>query len=263
MVVVVASDQHLGYQGSNADIFRDFLDDVSNRSDIDSLVILGDFVDMWRRDASGLFLVFNDVVEKLLELKKKMDVYCVGGNHDFHLNKLTAQDYPLKFQRGLTLQVSGVTYVLKHGWEFDDEQREPIMELLCYNFSDQAGTVRSGIWKTLQSIKGDIDASVQDLLKRHNGGDAYIQNLMVSPSKRLASTNTVVEKKAISSVQSGQILVFGHTHKPFLNAAGNVANSGSWVSDETTTNTWVELDGRTVRIMQYGVGDITGQVRRN
>lgn len=226
-------------------------------------MILGDFVDMWRRDASGLFLQFYDVVEKLLELKKKMNVYCVGGNHDFHLNKLTLPVYPLYFQRDLILSSGSTTYVLKHGWEFDPEQREPVMELLCMNFSDQAGTLRSGAWKLLQGIKSDIDNSVKDLLKIHKGGDAYLQNLMMPPSKRLAKSFTDVEKNAISSVQRGQILVFGHTHKPFVNAAGNVANSGSWVSDETTTNTWVELDGIKIKVMQHGVGDITAQVRRN
>jgi UDP-2,3-diacylglucosamine pyrophosphatase LpxH len=262
MSIVVASDQHLGYTNSNAEAFRDFLGQVSKRKDVKSLVILGDFVDMWRRDVSGLFLEFSDIVQTTLALRKKMGVYCVGGNHDFHLTKLSASSYPLTFARDLTLQGDGVTYVLKHGWEFDFEQREPIMELLCENFSDDAGTVRTGIWDTLKQIKAGITDSVQDLLDLHQGGDAYIQNLMTPPNKRLAASYSDVEKNAMDSVQAGQILVFGHTHRPFVSASGNVANSGSWVSDEDVTNTYVELQGKEVRVMQQGTGDITQRVQR-
>jgi len=261
MVIVVASDQHLGYTNSNAGAFSSFLDDLSRRSDVDTLVILGDFVDMWRRDVSGLFLEFNDILEKVLTLKKQMKVYCVAGNHDFHLLKLTEAGYPLTFLRELTLQGDGVTYVLKHGWEFDPDQREPIMELLCYNLSDESGNVRSDVWENLTKV-GGVVKSLQDLVDKHLGQDKYIQHLMAPPNVRLSGTYSDVENKAISSVLPGQILVFGHTHHPFLSKSKNVANSGSWVSDETVTNTYVELEGTDVRIMSQGVGDITEQVTR-
>jgi UDP-2,3-diacylglucosamine pyrophosphatase LpxH len=252
----------LGYANSNADHFRDFLDELSKRSDVDTFVILGDFVDMWRRDVSGLFLEFNDILERVLELKQKMKVYCVAGNHDFHLLKLASDQYPLQFQRDLTLQGDGVTYVLKHGWEFDPEQREPIMELLCYNLSDDSGRVRSDVWDTLKRAGGDILDSVSDLVDLHQGGDHYIQHLMTPPGVRLSTSYSEVENRALSSAGPGQILIFGHTHRPFLSASKRVANSGSWVSDESLTDTYVEIEGAEIRIMRYGVGEITQQVLR-
>ena len=261
MVVVVASDQHLGYAHSNVQAFSAFLDDLAGRSDVDAFVVLGDFVDMWRRDVSGLFFEFNEILEKILLLKARMKVYCVAGNHDFHMLKLTDPGYPLQPQRQLELPGDGVTYVFKHGWEFDPEQREPIMELLCYNMSDEAGTVRSDVWANLTKLD-DVVKSFQDLVDKHHGQEQYIQHLMTPPNLRLSGAFSIVENNAISSVQQGQILVFGHTHRPFVNGSMNVANTGSWVSDETVTNTYVELEGTRVRVMSQGVGDITQQVLR-
>ena len=71
-----------------------------------------------------------------------------------------------------------------------------------------------------------------------------------------------VEKKAAQSVQTGQLLVFGHTHRPFVSPTQNLVNTGSWVNDEETYNTYVELDGKNIRLMRYGQGDITKEMTR-
>src|SRR5713226_2732148 len=104
MVIVVTSDQHLGYSNSNASDFLDFLTEISKRSDVTDFVILGDFIDMWRRDVSGLFLENHEILEKVLDIKSKINVYCVAGNHDFHLLKLANHNYPLIFTKDLILR---------------------------------------------------------------------------------------------------------------------------------------------------------------
>jgi UDP-2,3-diacylglucosamine pyrophosphatase LpxH len=258
MVIVVASDQHLGYANSNSEQFEGFLDDLSKRNDVTDFVILGDFVDMWRRDISGLFLEQHKILEKVLDLKSKMRVYCVAGNHDFHLLKLTNHQYPLEFIKELTIPSDEITYTFKHGWEFDLAQQEPIMELLCYNISDESGQLRSDFWDVLTRTFGnDILNSLEGLFERHKDRDNYLQYLQTPPQERLQQDITDVEKRACSSVKDGEILIFGHTHRPFVNTANNVVNSGSWVSDATITNTYVELDGSTIHLMQYGAGEIT------
>ena len=95
---------------------------------------------MWRRDISGLFLENHQILQSLLTLKQKKPVYYVAGNHDYHLLKLVDHRYPLEFEKDLTLPGNGVTYVFKHGYEFDSEQWPPLMELLCDNTSDEART---------------------------------------------------------------------------------------------------------------------------
>ncbi len=262
MVIVVASDQHLGYANSNVKEFESFLDGLAGRSDVTDLVILGDFVDMWRRDVSGLFLEYHSIVEKVLALQQKMRVRCVAGNHDYHLLKLQDHGYPLIFEPFATIQGENFTYVLRHGWEFDLAQQKPVMELLCDNMSDEGGKIRSDFWDALRSLGKDIWGSITDLSDFHGGRDKYIAHLLTPPKERLLPYIGDVEKRALASVGSGEILIFGHTHRPFVNSDKNVANSGSWVSDEDITNTYVELEGKEIHLMQYGKGEITDAVTR-
>ncbi len=85
MVILAVSDIHLGYSQSNVDEFDAFLQTTIDRTDVDILVILGDFIDMWRRDISGLFLENHQILQSLLTLQQKKTVYYVAGNHDYHL----------------------------------------------------------------------------------------------------------------------------------------------------------------------------------
>ncbi len=262
MVIVVVSDTHLGYSNSNSEDFEKFLDELALRNDVTSLVILGDFTDMWRRDVSGIFLENSRILQKVLALKQKMEIYCVAGNHDYHLLKLQNHEYPLEFHKDLTLPSNGITYVFKHGWEFDLAQREPVMELLCYNMSDEVGKIRSDFWQLINSLGKDVLNSLQDLFDFHNGRDKYLEHLLTPPRERLKPYLSDVEKRALASVSNGEILIFGHTHRPFVSSTKNVANSGSWVSDEEITNTYIELEGTQLHLMQYGSGEITCRVTR-
>jgi UDP-2,3-diacylglucosamine pyrophosphatase LpxH len=108
--VVVTSDQHIGYQNSNVADFGNFLDGLLKRDDVKSFVILGDFVDMWRRDVSGLFLENSGILDKVLALRKsQIEVYVVAGNHDYHVLKLTDHGYPFEFRREPSFLLSGIT----------------------------------------------------------------------------------------------------------------------------------------------------------
>jgi len=269
IIIVAVSDIHLGYSNSNEDEFDAFLKEMANRSDVDTLVILGDCFDMWRRDVSGLFQENHEIFQSILALKQKTDIHYVAGNHDFHLLNLTNHKYPLVFEKDLTLQGNGITYMFKHGWEFDDEQFPPVMEALCDNFSDEGGQIRSDIWNVITSVSnkmGQDIGSVKDVVKRNCGKlecifnihkEEYLQRLMTPPAKRVSAAFGSVEEKAAKSIKEGELLVFGHTHRPFVSPSQNLVNTGSWVSDEKTFNTWVEIDGTNMRLMQFGVGDIT------
>jgi UDP-2,3-diacylglucosamine pyrophosphatase LpxH len=72
MKVVVTSDQHLGYANSDKSAFNAFLDHLAQDSEATHFVLLGDVVDMWRRDASGVFLENDDTMQKALALKDKL-----------------------------------------------------------------------------------------------------------------------------------------------------------------------------------------------
>ena len=52
------------------------------------------------------------------------------------------------------------------------------------------------------------------------------------------------------------MLIFGHTHQPFINDEENVVNAGCWVNDETPSNTYVELSGGKPRLFVFGGEEI-------
>ena len=60
IVIIATSDQHLGYKNSDKIAFNLFLDYLQDADNVTHFVLLGDVVDMWRRDASGVFLENRD-----------------------------------------------------------------------------------------------------------------------------------------------------------------------------------------------------------
>ena len=242
--VVVASDQHLGYVNSQVDCFLAFLDSISKRSDVGWLIILGDWVDMWRRDAAGLFLEFRQSVEKLLALSSSINVVVVAGNHDYHELMLEGSTYGFQFLKDYTIESGGTNYIFKHGWEFDYAQQPVLMELLCHNYSNTEGADLSKLWTDTTNFPTDL----KDLIEFHESPEGLTKHLMQPPEQRLQPYLGDVEKRAFSSIGLGEKLVFGHTHRPFVSSDGRVANSGSWVTDAVYHNTYVELDGQTMTL---------------
>jgi UDP-2,3-diacylglucosamine pyrophosphatase LpxH len=272
--IIVTSDQHLGYEHSNVSDFLNFLEFILERNDVQALVLLGDLVDMWRRDASGLFLCFSEIVKKLLDLQasKKIDIFIVAGNHDYHLLKLEGQDYKFQFYRELPSATASIAkmsgskkYIFKHGWEFDLAQHPLIMEAMCHNMSDDAGHARSSVYNILQIAKDQFDKGLKDIIDFHNQKNGYVQNLMLSPEERLKPYVGDVERKAYSGINADETLIFGHTHRPFISSDGKVLNTGSWVSDAEFHNTFVELEDKDMKLLQFidkqTIKDLTDTLR--
>ena len=295
MVILAVSDVHLGYPNSNATKFKAFLNYVYSLDQVEHFVILGDFVDMWRRDVSGLFLEKEnyEIVPLLMKLNldHNVQIECVAGNHDFHLRKLQAVDYPLKFQESvgdnpLKIPVNGVNYIFKHGYEFDIMQSDILSELLCYNFSDFAGNLRSDFWKKLLALRPDISKEIGRLINKIRAKKSnrrvvaetssatcdmeslkieYLEILMASPNKRknyknkeltairpeIANPLHSVAENAARSVNKGEVLIFGHTHLPFVNDDHRLFNTGSWLEDESDPYTFVSIEGEKVCLMQF------------
>jgi Uncharacterized protein conserved in bacteria len=277
MVILAVSDVHIGYEKANVDQFNQFLLEVSRRTDVTRLVILGDLVDMWRRDVSGLFLENHRTLELLLSLKQKIDVNYIVGNHDYHLRKLVGESYPFKFEREkhycMHYDSGMATYVFKHGWQFDFEQCPPVMEYLCLNLSNDAGVIRSGFWGWITShpdaskcVEKAIKANVQgryNFFTKKNQRTKYLTSLQAPASKRQSRGFSLVESLARDSLKQGEVLVFGHTHRPFVSEDRRLVNTGSWVNEGEISNTYVELEERNIRLMQFGVGDITSKLTKH
>lgn len=288
MATLAVSDVHIGYEKSNVKLFNSFLQErIIEGNDVDRFVILGDFVDMWRRDVSGLFLENHETLRLLLEVKKKnIPIHYIVGNHDFHLLNLKGHLYPLAFEERWPprpLELNGLRYIFRHGYEFEITQSKIMSELLCHNLSDGAGKIRSDFWKWITSRR-DVLECIKEIIRKYfprtseaslnqeSLAREYLQMLMLPPNERLANKREVtaewtlpfrrVEVNAAESVKEGEVLVFGHTHRPLISRDGKIANTGSWVSDEDTPYTYVEIDGTAIRLMQYD-GSISQDITKN
>jgi hypothetical protein len=157
-----------------------------------------------------------------------------------------------------------VTYRFVHGYQFDPEQQEAWMEGLCRVMSDQVGDFESGLWADLtrgwSNPKYVLFEIFQSWKKR--GMRKMADRLQQRPEVRLGSglgqyLLDQINKRACASVRRGEVLIFGHTHVPFVNKSENVANCGSWVKDAATYDTYVELAGGKPRLFVFGGREIT------
>jgi len=213
-------------------------------------------VDMWRRDASGVFLEHHDTVTKLLTLKSKgVQIFYVAGNHDYHVLDLTNPAYPFKFLKELNLTDGPITYRLVHGYEFDPEQKVPFMAFLCRVMSDTGGAFESNLWVDFHSAKTILSKMEPSFVKADLAKVA--ERLHQRPEDRLKESLNKINLTACKEVKPGEVLIFGHTHVPFINKEENVANTGSWVKDAAITNTYVELTGGKPRLFVFGGQEIT------
>jgi len=244
MRVVVTSDHHLGYANSDKPAFNRFLDEIAQENDLTHFVLLGDVVDMWRRDASGVFLEAHDTVGKILALKSKgVQIFYVAGNHDYHVLDLNNPGYPVQFSKELILRDGPVTYRLVHGYEFDPEQKVPFMAFLCRVMSDTGGALENHLWTDFNSLNNIFQKIEPSFVKADLA--AVSERLLRRPEDRMKDSLNRVNAAACQNVKPGEILIFGHTHVPFVNKAENVVNTGSWVKDSSPYDTYVELkDGK-------------------
>jgi predicted phosphodiesterase len=83
------------------------------------------------------------------------------------------------------------------------------------------------------------------------------QRLHQRPEDRLKESLNKINLTACKEGKPGEVLIFGHTHVPFINKTENVANTGSWVKDAATHNTYVELTGGKPRLFVFGGQEIT------
>lgn len=267
MKTIVVSDVHLGNEQCDKKAFNDFLHTLRDDDELTDLVLLGDIVDMWRRDASGVFLENRDTFGLLEDLQHHLKVHFVAGNHDYHVlrlkNHAAHHHYPFEFKESLELQDGGHTYIFIHGYELEYGKEldfmKLVMETLCHMMSDSEGAKEDELWTYLSRRLFDIYYSA---LTTHTleGDSATIKtkSLLHGPEIRLKEKFQDIEKRAHLDVldKKGQIHIFGHTHHPFINSKENLVNSGSWVKESSPHNTYVELVSGKPRLFIFGQGEI-------
>ncbi len=253
-MIIVVSDVHLGYKRSNKDDFLSFLDKCDTQ-EIEHLVLLGDIFDIWRLSRADVLIKNEDVFRKLSSLRAK-NIHYVVGNHDFLLLKLYddhTADYPFVVTRSLRLESGGKKFFFIHGYDLEVatgamtvERYEKFAEHMCFN-TNLADKIASILW--------DVIGNISNIRMR-------IEMAISPPHMRriIERVHNLAASKSVSllvGMHLDEILVFGHTHKPFI-VEDKVANTGSWVNearDKKFQNSYVKIVDGKMELMYYNNAD--------
>jgi len=250
--IIAFSDVHLGYDQTDYENFVEFLNGLQKRDDLSDVVIVGDFVDLWRRDIVGLEFTLSRYVEELKRLQNKVDLHYVIGNHDFHVGYLQKHDYPFTPITSFAIERFGYTIRFLHGHQCDPLQLilgPNTSEILCWTLSDNFGEAKSKLWDLLG---GKLKVSSKEQF------DADIDSLMSPPAderriQKLGSPSDFVSclKAELKITGEKEFIVFGHTHKAFIDLDNRVANTGCWIKGVNPANTYFELTEWPPRIISF------------
>jgi UDP-2,3-diacylglucosamine pyrophosphatase LpxH len=237
---VVVSDVHLGYERSDAVAFERFLDTLLAQRP-DQLVLLGDIFDFWRRSDADLLTENQRIVEKLLQLP----IVYVNGNHDYSMLKLSTR-FPEQpgFKVVTSLRLQNQRFVLIHGYDLEVftsmetlglDAYEAFSEAMCHA-GETGGALASWIWAFVELVKGKLANAEKVLLRQAANNPAEIR-------QTLQKVDTFA-KSAVRAIPLGlqpdDVLIFGHTHRPFKD--DRTANTGSWVMErDKKEHTFIEI----------------------
>jgi UDP-2,3-diacylglucosamine pyrophosphatase LpxH len=261
-VIIATSDVHLGYYCSDQSLFKKFLDDIVDKEDVEYFVLVGDILDMWRRDNLELLFEYEDVLNKLKELQdKKREVHYVVGNHDYHLIELKhdfKKKYNLDLCMDITLPYGDQEFYFIHGYQFEFPHMLDVYQdfanVLCLS-DDTIGSDADQLWELYRAMS--------PFWKRLGAKVIDIRKALKPPWNRLSDRDIDKLRKTIKEWRTkykdqidDKFIVYGHTHRPFVDIAKREANTGSWVDDpshpmyEKNTYIIIEKDG-TVTVKEY------------
>jgi UDP-2,3-diacylglucosamine pyrophosphatase LpxH len=197
MKIYLASDMHIGFEGSNYSAIMEFFELVQN--DATELILLGDIFELWTNtyDNSTNKEPYKSAYDSLMKTSSRVPTTIVCGNHDYNLRKfirnpnIRIED---RFTRGKCR--------FMHGWEFDATQ------VTAFPFFETIMEVFPSIYQKY-FYKPQEDRKL-----------ALSQNDI---------TNAVAKEYA--QKREFKYLFYGHTHEPSID--GSLVNCGDFVEHAT------------------------------
>lgn len=261
--IFVISDLHIGSGGSRDSFsqnrrnhfFDNFLDYVEKENG--ELIILGDFIDLWRFALKKVIKARVDLLDRLSEMK----VSYVPGNHDQALSAfIDSHDIPHPFFRKIRKPfvkvIGSKRFSFLHGHEFDWFNRNLTPRVGRFlGLSSSIIEYAKGypvfasdvIEKAILNIEEKLCLSYINLLRQiyyFTGYSAPSQYDWILPrQKRIEKLLSKYEHK--KNIDGNDITISAHTHKP-CRFKDWYLNSGSWTDQ---TNNFI-------RILPNGKADI-------
>jgi UDP-2,3-diacylglucosamine pyrophosphatase LpxH len=246
--ILVFSDVHLGQkERCNADAFNQFVQALA-ADPPQRLVILGDLLDFWRRTNAEVLLENKAVLRDLFSLSS--EIYYIVGNHDYLMGQVAKRSGKdaqktgrVRFYKELRLESGGKPVFLTHGYDLDVQVTMEGMGIDIYETfaaaqcraADTLGGIASLVWDSLAIAASRLGSFRRIQQNKTHTDDEYtlIYRIATSGMAHL-----------FCGAQPGDLLVYGHTHWPYLLRDGTVANTGSWCTEAEIPvhNTYVVID---------------------
>lgn len=253
-MIIAISDVHLGYRNSNRESFREFLEQCA-QIEIEHFVILGDLMDFWRANNADVIVDNQDILGQICRLNAR-NTYYIPGNHDIFIHKLAERHpdfYPFKVSRRLRLSDGGNTFNFLHGYELEVlanlepmtiEYYEKLSLRMCFT-ERFTGGIASRLWDLIEE-KSELSAKAWWMRKPPHERNALDRARALATSKGAG---------IVLGTRPGDRVIYGHTHRPFIDEEKGVANTGSWVDEgpaDRLRNTYVVIKDGQMDLRTFG-----------
>ncbi len=198
MTTIFISDLHL--DKDRPKVIRYFVDFLNNlESDIESLYILGDFVEYWVGDddpGDGLEEVFSSIKKK----SNDIPIYFMHGNRDFMISEKFCNHHGMKFLTDPTkIKLHGKKILLMHG------------DTLCIDdieYQKFRTMVRSPLWQN-EMLKKSLEERINlaKMLRAKSLSETGAKDEVIMD---------VNNDEVISQLKKYNVdmIIHGHTHRP-------------------------------------------------
>jgi UDP-2,3-diacylglucosamine pyrophosphatase LpxH len=180
-MLVALSDIHLGDRAANRTGFVDFIERYlkPNASDISGVYLLGDILDLWRKNTSSVILDNLEILNKLCSLG--FQVYYIVGNHDFIMSDLetgASNDNASLIRNGTinnlilcSSQVAAIgnrVFRFIHGHQIDYWYALPFYEAFCRAMCRMPVTsaFHTSVWSLVQEYSENLNPIVASRIAR-------------------------------------------------------------------------------------------------
>jgi UDP-2,3-diacylglucosamine pyrophosphatase LpxH len=234
------SDVHLGFRGCRADFLLDFLRSV----ECETLYLVGDVIDFWSMESSGLYWPqeHNNVVRTVLgKAKHDTRVVFVPGNHDELLRDFIGNDFGNVQIRADAMHetADGRRLLVMHGDEFDSVVK-------CSRWLAVLG---SRAYDLLLRLNRWVNGFRRTFGFPYWSLAAYLKHRVKEAVNFISSFEMAVAREARKRGADG--VVCGHIHRAEIAELDGVLylNDGDWV--ESCTALVERFDG-TLEILHWG-----------
>lgn len=223
--IVILSDTHLGTYGCHAKELLHYLKSIK----VDTLILNGDFIDMWQFRKRYFPKEHMQVIQRILKMAAKgTRVYYITGNHDDALRRYS--DFSsgnIHLRDKLVLKLKGKSYWIFHGDIFDVFIKySPMLSKLGGKSYDWLilvnrliNNIRAAFGMPRMSIAKKVKNSVKEAVK-------FISDF----------ENTAIQ---LAAEQKYDYVVCGHIHRPQMRTVETngqkvtYLNSGDWIENLT------------------------------